>query len=70
MGIVCEIDAATLSELFRKNQCLVLKNCELNNKIHSIEKKVDYYSKLSCSNDYERGFNRAFEMVKNFFKES
>ena len=117
MGILCEIDAVVLSELYRENKNLVLKNCELNNKVHSLEKKllafsyceilskkdfqdycaykhiepqirgcldrervllskinnlkekVDMFSKMNYSNDYERGFSRAFEMVKNFFEE-
>ena len=67
-GVNCVVDAVYLSELIRENQSLVLKNCELNSKLQNVVDKVDFYSKLGVSNDYERGFFNALEMVKNFMR--
>ena len=64
----CVVDAVYFSELIRENNALVLKNCELNSKLQNVADKVDFYSKLGVSNDFERGFSSALEMVKNLIR--
>lgn len=62
MSVICEIDAGLLSEVFRENK--VLKE-----KVKIVTDKVEFYSKLDSKTEYEKGFNRAFEMCLSFLKE-
>lgn len=67
--VIVEMDAGLLSEVFRENKELKKINHDKNQRIKELSEKVEFYSKLDCKSDYERGFNRAFEMVLSFLKE-
>ena len=48
--------------------CVRLKNAKLEYFISKLNDKVDFYSNLSADTEYNKGFVKAFEIVKNLLK--
>ena len=48
---------------------LRIKNAKLTHFISKLDEKVDFYSDLDIQNEYDRGFNKAFEIMKNLLKD-
>lgn len=42
-----------------------LENITLKHKISSLSEKIEFYLQLKTENDFDKGFNKAFEIMKN-----
>lgn len=45
--------------------CLRIKNAKLVNFYRNLSEKVAFNKNLPINTEYDKGFNKAFEMVKN-----
>lgn len=57
-----------LNLLIEQNKYLSLKLESFIKNKNAFEEKIDFYLNLSISNDYDKGFFKAFEIMKNLLK--
>lgn len=48
--------------------CLRIKNAKQDYFIRNLTEKVDFYSKLDTKTDFDKGFQNAFEIVRNLLE--
>lgn len=58
-----------ITSLEHELSCLRIKNAKQDYFIRNLTEKVDFYSKLDTKTDFDKGFQNAFEIVKNLMKE-
>lgn len=65
MGVIERNRIVTLEH---ERDCLRLKNAKLVNFYRNLSDKVEFYKDLPINTEYDKGFNKAFEMVQKFLK--
>lgn len=63
--VVVKIDKDFNTDILKVLSDVQLKNVNLVNQIREFNKKIDFYMNLSIDSEYERGFYRAFEIMKS-----
>lgn len=54
-----------ITTLQHELSCIRIKNAKLDYLFRNLSEKVDFYSNLAIETEFDRGFNKAFEIMRS-----